>query len=89
MPEMDRVCANATPISEEQDQPGISGALDVAARFGLKAAAAKAILGEVYTAVSSWRSIGRKLRINAATLNTYASAFEHEFMAETGRLLKR
>lgn len=87
VPEIDRVRVNKTPISEDNEEPSIAGALAVAARFGLKAPAAKTILREIFTAVSAWRTTGRKLRIKAATLDVYASAFEHELMAEARRLL--
>ncbi|HEX7571268.1 MAG TPA: type II toxin-antitoxin system HipA family toxin [Verrucomicrobiae bacterium] len=88
VPEIDRVHVSKTPISEDQEEPGIAGALAVAARFGLKPAAAKIILNEVFTAVSAWRTAGRKLRIKAATLDAYASAFEHGLMDEARKLLK-
>jgi hypothetical protein len=63
--------------------------LEVAVRFGIKAPAAKTILREVFTAVSAWRQTGRRLRLKAATLDAYASAFEHELMEEARRLLAR
>ncbi len=88
VPEIDRVHVNKTPISEDHEEPSIAGALAVATRFGLKAPTAKTILREVFTAVSAWRSVGRKLRFKAATLDAYASAFEHELMDEAKRLLK-
>lgn len=77
-----------TPISEDHDEPSIAAALAVAPRFGLKSAAAKTILREVFSAVSAWHRTGRKLRLKAATLDVYASAFEHELMKEARRLLK-
>lgn len=87
VPEIDRARVGKTPISEDHAEPSVAGALEVAARFGLKPATAKTILREVFTAVSAWRRTGRKLRLKAATLDTYASAFEHELMDETRRLL--
>lgn len=89
VPEIDRVRVNKTPISEDNEEPSIAGALAVSARFGIKAPAAKKILREVFTAVSAWRGTGRKLRIKAATLDAYASAFDHELMAEAKRLLAK
>ena len=62
--------------------------MEVAGRFGLQPRAAKSILREVFTAVSAWRRTGRQLRLKAATLDTYASAFEHELMDEARSLLK-
>jgi hypothetical protein len=63
--------------------------LAVAARFGIQAPAAKSILREVFTAVSAWRRTGARLRLKAATLDAYASAFEHELMAEARSLLAK
>ena len=88
VPEIDRARVSTTPISEGHADPSIAGALEVAARFGLKPAAAKTILREVFTAISDWRRLGAKLRCKAATLDDYASAFEHELMEEARRLLK-
>lgn len=87
VPEIDRGRVSKTPISEVHQEPRIAGALDIATRFGIKAPAAKIILREVFTAVSAWRRTGRRLRLKAGTLDAYASAFEHELMAETRRLL--
>jgi serine/threonine-protein kinase HipA len=89
VPEMDRIRISKTAISEDQLEPTIAGALAAASRFGLKAAEAKKILNEVFTAVSAWRKIGRKLRLKAVTLDAYASAFEHPLMDETRRLLNK
>lgn len=87
VPEIDRVRVSQTPISEEHDQPGIAAALAVASRFGLNTRAATTILREVFAAVSAWRRTGRRLRVPAATLDAYASAFEHELMDEARGLL--
>jgi serine/threonine-protein kinase HipA len=87
-PLTERGSINKTPISEMREEPGIEGALAVASRFGMKPAAAKTILREVFTAVSAWRRTGAKLRLRAATLDAYASAFEHELMSEARRLVK-
>lgn len=89
VPEIDRVHTNKTPMSEDHIKPNIAHALDVAPRFGLKPAVAKTILREVFVAVSAWRTAGRKLRIKAATLDAYASAFEHELMDEARKLLAK
>ena len=87
VPEMDRVRMGKTAITEDQQEPTVASALDAAPRFGLKATEAKRILREVFEAVSGWRKTGRRLRIKAPTLDTYASAFEHELMDEAGQLL--
>ena len=87
VPEIDRARVSKTPISEEQEEPTIGGALAVAGRFGIKPPAAKSILREVFTAVSAWRRTGARLRLRGATLDAYASAFEHELMDESRSLL--
>ena len=89
VPEMDRSRVNKTPVTEELEEPGISVALAAASRFGLKPKEAKAILGEVFAAVSAWRKTGVHLRIKAATLDAYASAFENPHMEEAALLLGR
>jgi len=89
VPEIDRGRVSKTPISEDHAESSIAGALEAAGRFGLKSAAATTIVREVFTAVSTWRNTGRKLRFKASTLDAYASAFEHELMDEARRLLKQ
>jgi serine/threonine-protein kinase HipA len=87
VPEIERSSARKTAITEDQEEPGIAGAMAAATRFGLKAAEAQEILRKVFTAVSGWRETGRRLRLKAPTLDTYASAFEHPIMSETKGLL--
>ena len=87
VPELDRTRINKTPITEENEEPSIEVALSVASRFGLKLPEAKAMLGEVVSAVSAWHKTGQQLRLRAATLNTYASAFENPHIRESERLL--
>lgn len=89
VPEVDRARVNKTPITEEGEDPGIAVALAEAPRFGLKAKDAKSILAEVFTAIAAWRKTGTRLRIKAATLDAYASAFENPHMDEAARLLGR
>ena len=84
---MDRVRLSQTAITEDQQEPTIAGALAAALRFGLKTTESKKILREVFTAVSAWRKTGRRLRLTASTLDTYASAFEHPLMDEARHLL--
>ena len=88
VPEIDRVHTWKTPISEERAVPTIAGALAVASRFGLTLPEAMAILCEVFRAVSAWRNTAKSLRLSAATLAPYVSAFEHELGDEAQRLLK-
>ena len=87
VPEIDRGRMSKTPISEEGEDVSIDGVLAVAGRFGIKEPAAKSILREVFTAVAGWRQTARRLRLKGATVEAYASAFEHELMDEARRLL--
>jgi len=87
VPEMDRARMSKTAIMEGQEEPTIAGALAAAARFGLKAAESEKILRELLTVVSSWRKTGKQLRLKAATLDAYASAFEHPLMNEARSII--
>jgi len=89
VPEIDRVRMSKTAITENQEEPTIALALEEAARFGLKATAAKKILRQVLAAVIGWRKIGRQLRLKASTLDAYASAFEQPLVVEAQSLLDR
>jgi len=87
VPEVDRVRMNKTSIAEDQAEPTIEGALDVAPRFGLRTSEARRILGEVFVSVFSWQTTGKRLRLKASTLDAYASAFQHSLMEEARQLL--
>ena len=89
VPEIDRTRVSKTPISEVRAEPTLGGALDVAARFGLKPAEARFDLRKVFAAVSAWRATGRALRLKATTLDAYATAFDHGLMEEARRLMKK
>jgi len=39
--------------------------------------------------VSEWKKVGKKLRLSPATLESYASAFEHPLIDEARRMLSR
>jgi len=87
VPEMDRARVSKTAITESQEEPTIAGALAAATRFGLKAAESKKILREVLTVVSGWRKTGKQLRLKAATLDAYASSFDHPLMDEARSII--
>ena len=87
VPEMDRARTNKTAVTEDQEEPSLALALAAASRFGLEAGEAKAILREIFAAVSGWRKTGRQLRLKASTLDAYATAFEHPLMDEARRLM--
>jgi serine/threonine-protein kinase HipA len=89
VPEMDRVRVSKTAITESQEEPSIAGALAAATRFGLKSAESKKILREVFTVVAGWRKTGRQLRLKAATLDAYASAFEHPLADEARSIIRK
>jgi len=87
VPEVDRARVTKTAITESQEEPSIQGAMAASSRFGIKAAESKKILREVVNAVSGWQKTGRKLRQKSATLEAYASAFEHPLLAEARQLI--
>jgi serine/threonine-protein kinase HipA len=82
VPEIERTQTPKMPISEDQEEPTIAAALAAASRFNLSLKEAQTILREVLAAVSDWRKTGRRLRIKAATLDAYATAFEHSLIEE-------
>lgn len=88
VPEIERAQMPKTAISEDNDDSSIEAAIDAAPRFGLKPAAAKTIVREVFSAVAGWRKTGKKLRIPARTLDAYASAFDHLAFEEARRLVE-
>jgi serine/threonine-protein kinase HipA len=88
VPEIDRVRMWKTPVSEDGEEPSIAGALAVASRFGLKAADARRILGEVLRAVSAWHRIAGRLHLKATTTEAYASAFDHDLVEEARHVMK-
>ncbi len=89
VPEIDRVRTWKTPVSEEQSEPSITGAIEVAPRFGLKEKEALSILREVCNAVAKWRVIARKLKMKATALEPYTTAFEHGLMTEARTMLRK
>jgi serine/threonine-protein kinase HipA len=80
-PMIDRAHGRQTPVSE--DSPiGLGAAAEIeeavarADRFGLRPAAARAIVGEVRAAIGRWRSIAVRAGIADAALKAYADAFD-------------
>ena len=88
VPKTERSRTNKTSISEDNRDASIAAALAVSSRFGLNPDAGRTILGEVFTAVASWRETARRLRYPASTIDSYSSAFEHECMEEAKVLLR-
>lgn len=86
VPEIERAQMPKTAISEDNADSSIAAALEAAPRFGLKPAAAKTIVRDVFAIVSDWRKAAKKLRISARTLDAYASAFDHPLMDEAEKL---
>jgi serine/threonine-protein kinase HipA len=89
VPEVDRARTTKTAITEDQQEPSIEAALAAGSRFGLEPPESKRIVRQVFTAVSAWQSTGRKLHLKSATLEHYASAFEHTLMHEARRLIEK
>ena len=80
--------ARQTAITEGQEEPTIAGALAAAIGFGLKANESKKILREVFHEVGGWRKTGKPLRLRAATLDAYASAFEYSLMEKARSMVE-
>lgn len=87
VPEIERASINKTSISESVEEPSIAAAMEAAPRFGLKAGEAKIILRELLTVVSQWKKVGQSLHLKAATLNSYATAFENGCLKEAARCI--
>jgi serine/threonine-protein kinase HipA len=87
VPEIDRSDINKTPITEEEEAPSVARALDVAPRFRLKPNQAKEILNDVFSAVSRWEEVGRRLGLSSKTLEAYSTAFMQPLMDEAKQLL--
>lgn len=87
VPEIERAQTPKTAVTEDQEKPTIAAALDAAPRFGMKPSEARAILRKIHSAVSRWRSTGKRLRFGVDTLAAYATAFEQPLMDEAGRLV--
>ena len=86
VPEIERAQMPATSITEDNADSSIAAAMAAAPRFGLKPAAAKAMVREVHAVVVNWRRAAKKLRLPARTLDVYASAFENPLMDEAAKL---
>ena len=87
VPEVERGHGHQTPLTEGSTDFSIEHALAIAESFRLPVAQAKAILREVTTAVDRWQQVGKRLRLPAATLASYASAFTNPCRDEAKRLL--
>ena len=87
VPEVDRGHGQQTLLSDGSDDFSLDHALTIAGGFGLQPARAKAILREVLVATESWQQIGKRLRLPAATLASYRSAFENPCREEARRLV--
>jgi serine/threonine-protein kinase HipA len=80
-PLIDRAHGRQAPVSEDSPPPTdaraeLENAVAHAGRFGLRLAAARAILEEVTTAVAGWRAIAGRLGIGPPSVAAYADAFE-------------
>lgn len=80
-PMIDRTHGRQTPVSEESPvfhevAAELDEAIARADRFGINAAAARAITSDVEAALTRWRTIGTHAGIPASALAAYADAFE-------------
>lgn len=71
----------STAIDDEDQTASLELALSVAAYFGLDAAEARGIAGEVARAVSQWRAEATRLGISSAECTRMESAFAHADLA--------
>ncbi len=71
-----------TNISLDDNVASLDLALSVAAEFGLSLTQAKKIAKEVGDAVSKWRTIAHKFKMNSAEIERMSSAFEHQDLAQ-------
>jgi serine/threonine-protein kinase HipA len=86
VPQHERAQMTKTAISEDDDELSIAKAMAVAGSFSLKPKEAKESLRSVVRVVRDWRVIAKRLRIKAATLAAYESAFEQPLLAEAEKL---
>lgn len=77
---------HALAIDETDASASLELALDVAPRFGIDAADAKTIAGEVAEAVADWRAVAKSFKLKAAEIARMESAFDHEDLAEALKL---
>ncbi|HEY7993577.1 MAG TPA: type II toxin-antitoxin system HipA family toxin [Candidatus Eremiobacteraceae bacterium] len=68
----------ATSVTLDDDTASLGLALEVAPYFELDSAQAAAIVGEVGSAVSSWRDEAKTVGISRQDADRMSSAFEHE-----------
>lgn len=69
----------STAITEDRDvTASLEHALEVAPHFGLAAAAARRVVGEVHAAVRTWRQEAARCGVGAAEIERMETAFEHE-----------
>lgn len=76
----------STLINEQSGDASLELALSVAEYFRLDQAQARQTAYEVGNAVSRWRQEATAMGIAAAEINTVASAFEHEDLAQARKL---
>jgi serine/threonine-protein kinase HipA len=69
---------HALAIADLDATSSLDSALAVAPRFGLAAAAARAIAGEVGRSVARWRSVAARQGLAPRAIERMESAFEHD-----------
>lgn len=78
---------HALAIDDTDPTASLDTAMEVAPRFGLTSADARAISREVGAAVGTWRAVAKGFKLNTAQIDRMASAFEHDDLstARSGR----
>jgi serine/threonine-protein kinase HipA len=85
MPAEVRPRVHALALDEADATSSLETALEVAPRFGLAAAEARRIAGEVGRVVRGWRSIATKFGLRAKDLERMETAFQHQDLELAGR----
>jgi serine/threonine-protein kinase HipA len=73
---------HALAIDETDPTSSMDTAFDVAPRFGLALAEARAIAAEVGAAVATWRGVAKRFKLTPAHIERMATAFDHADLAK-------
>ena len=73
---------HALAIDDTDPTASLDTALDVAPRYGLAVAEARAIASEVGAAVRTWRAVAKSFKLTAAQTERMSSAFDHADLAK-------
>jgi serine/threonine-protein kinase HipA len=76
-------------IDELDGTASVEVAFAVAPQFGLAKDEAQIIAGDVGTAVSKWRHVGKSCKLKPAEIDRMASAFDHQDLRRVTRIAAR